>query len=206
MPIPSELLNLADKNSKAYKEYIGRLNVSMESSKPSEPTPETNKELETSANLGLEKGSRIETTNQGGKRRRRILRLSDTQESGDTKDDTNVEKSHNTTGDKNDDSETTLSDNQENVGNDGNDGVEVDTTHREEVSKENRLESDTSMIIRSLEIPNLLNLGTPEQTNYASCVDTATSLPSDDPDSGNPEGERSSKRLRQTTHTTSLSQ
>ena len=67
MPIPQELLDLADKKSTAYKEYISRSSVSMESSKPSGPTPETHKELDSSANLGLEMGSTEEGIDKGVK-------------------------------------------------------------------------------------------------------------------------------------------
>ena len=60
------------------------------------------------------------------------------------------------------DSETTLSDNHENdnVANEGHDGEEVDTTHRPEGRKETRLESDTSSIIKSSKLHQLV--GTPE--------------------------------------------
>ena len=77
MPIPQELLDLADKKSKAYKEYISRSSVSMESSKPSGPTPETHKELDSSANLGLETGSKDQRVYKGDKRRKRIHRIAD---------------------------------------------------------------------------------------------------------------------------------
>jgi hypothetical protein len=70
MPIPQELLDLADKMSTAYKEYISRSSVSMETSKPSRPTPETHKKLDSSTNLGLETGSTEQGIDKGGKRRR----------------------------------------------------------------------------------------------------------------------------------------
>lgn len=58
-----------------------------------------------------------------------------------------------------------------------NDGEELEKTHRPEVSKETRLESDTRSIIKSSELHQLV--GTPERTNHVSCVDTTTSLPSE---------------------------
>ena len=126
-----------------------------------------------------EMGSKEQLVEQGDKRHKRIQRLADIQQSGDIreKDTTHVSKESGTT--LTGDSETTLSDynDNDNVANEGHDGEEVDTTHRPEGRKETRLESDTSSIIKSSELHQLV--GTPERTNPASCVDTATSFPSE---------------------------
>lgn len=96
MPIPQGLLDLADKKSTAYKEYISRSSVSMESSKPSGPTPKMHKELDSCANLGLEMGSKEQGIDKGGKRRKRIQRLVDIHQSGDTRKEGAVQVSEDT--------------------------------------------------------------------------------------------------------------
>lgn len=50
------MLNLIDKSTYAYKEYVKGSGVSMENSKLSRPTPEVHRIIESSAQLGLKKG------------------------------------------------------------------------------------------------------------------------------------------------------
>lgn len=75
MDIPHELLDLADKESEAYKEYIGLASAFMESSKSSGPAPEAHRNLETNAKLRSEEERKKKKVDRGGKKLMQILKL-----------------------------------------------------------------------------------------------------------------------------------
>jgi hypothetical protein len=74
MAIPQGLLELANKESKAYKEYMGIESAPMESSKPSRRTPDASRvKVESRANVGKHRKRRKQSARKHSKKGSQLL-------------------------------------------------------------------------------------------------------------------------------------